>query len=91
MHNVTIEREGREPLPLVIEDEALNDMELFEALTLLDDGNATGLPRVIASLLGKEQKKALYDYYRGENGRVKVTDITEAIMEIFNSIKEGKN
>ena len=42
-------------------------------------------------LLG-ENKKALYDYLRTEDGRVPVAEISKSIKEIFESFGEsGKN
>ena len=42
-------------------------------------------------LLGKEGKKALYDFVRLEDGTVPADLVTDNLMEIFSSIKEIKN
>lgn len=35
------------------------------------------------SLFGKEQKKRLYNHYRGENGRVSARKMLEVLGEVF--------
>jgi hypothetical protein len=45
--------------------------------------NGTLLPKLIKMILGDEQKKALYDHVRGEDGRVSVTAVADEIVEIF--------
>lgn len=68
-----------------------NDMELLEDLAGWDDGNLVCVPRAIERLLGKQQKDALYNHLRGENGRVPTDKVMAEVIEIFNSTKETKN
>lgn len=89
MEQIVLEREGREPLTLIIDEEVRDDAELFDALCELDDKNFMALSKVITMILGKEQKKVLYDWLRGENGRVKLTEVSEAITDIFSKIGDG--
>lgn len=71
-------------------DEAVaNDMELFEALCDLDNGDATAVVPVCRIILGK-QKKALYDHLRNEAGRVPVDRVTEEVVDIFSALQNGK-
>ncbi len=78
-------------LKLKIEDNAMDDMELLDLLADLDDGNGYAIPRVVDHLLGKEQKKALYDSVR-VNGRAPVTAVVEAMKEILDKLGDtGKN
>ena len=78
-------------LKIQIDENAMDDMELLDLLAQLDDGNGYAIPRVVEHLLGKEQKKALYDSVR-VNGRAPVTKVVEAMKEILNKLGEtGKN
>lgn len=72
-----------------VSEELGNDMELLEALAELDGGNALALLPVCRKVLG-EQKKALYDFLRTEDGRVPVDKVTAEIFDIFAAVKDGK-
>lgn len=65
-----------------IDPAALDDMELIEALAALET-NPLVVPKVITLLLGKEQKERLYDHLRDENGRVRVSSVSQELAEIF--------
>lgn len=72
----------------------LDDMELLEMIGDVQDGNTLRVPAVIEKMLGKKQKKALYDHVRGENGRVPtgiVFDMMGEIFELINEANETKN
>lgn len=71
-----------------VEDDIANDMELFEALYDIDNGDATAVVPVCRRILG-DRKKALYDHLR-ENGRVPVEAVIAAIGDIFAAVKDGK-
>jgi hypothetical protein len=60
----------------------LTDMEFVELAGEVQE-NGTLLPKLIKMILGDEQKKALYDHVRGEDGRVSVTAVADEIVEIF--------
>lgn len=68
-----------------IDDECLDDMELFDAVADLEAGNNLALPRVIAKICG-DNKKALYDHCRLESGRVPTKAIADEVNEIFNAL-----
>lgn len=68
----------------------LNNMELLDVLEEVDE-NPLAIPTAINMLLGKDAKKALYDFVRLEDGTVPADLVTENLMEIFSSIKEIKN
>lgn len=74
-----------------LEDDALEDMELLDALSEL--GEASGAAsRVVVRLLGKQQRKALYDHIRDENGKVRPAKVMEEISDIFEALGQaGKN
>ena len=73
-----------------IEEDALDDMELLDALTDWDAGKETGAISACRLLLGDQQRKALYDHLRGENGRVKATAVLTAVNEILTALQDGK-
>ena len=65
-----------------IDVESLNDMEFVEALAEADK-NGLAFPKVCKMMLGEEQKNRLYDHLRNEEGRVPITAVHEAIIEIM--------
>lgn len=75
-----------------VDDAVLDDMEMVDALSEAQSTNPLALSTVINKLLGNEQKKALYDAVRREDGTVPIEDITQSVVTIFQSIgDEGKN
>lgn len=43
-------------------------------------------------LFGKEQRKRLYDFLRGDDGRVHITAVSDCIREVMDAIGDaGKN
>lgn len=68
----------------------LNNMELLDVFAEIDE-NPLAVAKAINMLLGKEGKKALYDFVRLKDGTVPADLVTENLMEIFSSIKEIKN
>ncbi len=74
-----------------IDEKDLDNMELVDALAETDDGDSLALSRVSLLLLGKEQRKRLYDFIRDESGRVPAAEFGKSLKEIFESIKHLKN
>ena len=72
-----------------IDDDALNDMELLDALCDLDRGDHSAISEVIRRLMG-EQKKALYEHLRGMDGRVKADEVINTVAEILNACSKTK-
>ena len=72
-----------------LDEDRLNDMELFDAICDLSDGRRTALPVVVNKIMGRE-KKRLYDHLRAENGTVPVDRVTEEVFEILKALG-GKN
>lgn len=73
----------------VIDDDVRDDMELLEGFISLDSGDMTSLPKCIISLLGDEQKKALYDHCRSEKtGRVSAKKVMAEVGEILNGVQD---
>lgn len=77
-----------------IDREVLTDMRLLDALTeLQDDEDPLAISRIASLLLGKEQKKRLYDYIseKDEKHHVPVEKVNQTLMEIFKSQAKLKN
>ena len=73
-----------------IDSRNLDNMELIDIMAEVDE-NALLLPKMCEMILGKEQKKKLYDHVRTEDNRVPVEPLANEITEIFNSTGEIKN
>lgn len=69
-----------------VDESVADDMELLENLCLLDGGEMSVLPTILTQLLGAGQKKALYDFLRGENGRVSSKKVVMELRSIFDDI-----
>lgn len=68
-----------------IDETRLDDMQFIDMLAELDDGNTLVLPKLMTFILGKEQKNALYEHVKTEDGRVPIAEVTEAFTEIMKS------
>ena len=66
-----------------VDEEIRDDMELLEGLIAIDGGDIQELPKVLVSILGKEQKDALYDHCRTKKGRVSSKQVMTELKEIF--------
>lgn len=73
-----------------IEANRLDNMELIDALAELDD-DPLQISFVIKLLLGKEDKKRLYDHVRTDEGIVPSEEIEKELSEIFALSQELKN
>ena len=72
-----------------LDDEAMNDVELVEAIVEMDT-DGTKLFYVADRLLGKEGKKKLYDHLRDAKGRVPVVAFGAAIGELIAAFPQEK-
>lgn len=66
-----------------LRDGFVDDMELLEMLTEMDDGNMSVLPKVLTRMFGDDQKRKLYDHCRTDDGRVPMTAVAEEVAQIF--------
>jgi len=76
-----------------VDVEDIKDMEFIEMLADMEERPQL-LGRVIERLLGKDQKKRMYDHVRDDKGRVSSDIVSDMFGEILNSVnesKEGKN
>lgn len=74
-----------------IDEEVRDDMEILEQLASMSKGDMTAMPAVLVSLLGEDQKKALYDHCRSKTGRVSATKVTSELESIFDNIRVGES
>lgn len=74
-----------------IEDNALNNMELLDVLEETGE-DPIGVSKACTLLLGKKQKKALYDHVRKDDGTVPIDGVCNELKGIFEALgKKGKN
>ena len=73
-----------------VDENRLNNMEFIDALadiTEADRDNVgdvmVALSRLIGYLLTKDQKKALYDHCRLEDGTVPIAEVNREVLEII--------
>lgn len=74
-----------------ISEAQLDNMELLDALAEADAGKLLAISRVCDLLLGKEQKKKLYDHCRTEEGTVPTGALSKEILDIIQNQDQGKN
>lgn len=74
-----------------IDEQAVNDMRVIDAMVEVEEGNLGGVSRLISLLFTKEQKKAFYDHLHLENGRVPLDTASKEIFEILGYNGETKN
>ena len=73
-----------------IEADALDDMELLDALTAIDAGEKDKVSVACLRLLGKTPRTALYNHLRDENGRVRISAVANELGEIMLGLSDGK-
>lgn len=66
-----------------IDPDALNDMDLFDCICKLQDGDMMQLPKIFGKLLSEEDYNRLKDHCRTESGRVPIERISEELNNIF--------
>lgn len=65
--------------------DALDDFELLDDMSQLQEGNGTKLSSVARRLFGDEFKQVM-DALRGENGRVSIEATTKFIQAVLESV-----
>lgn len=74
-----------------LEDDVLEDMELLDAMAEIGETSA-GVSKTVIKLLGKQQRKALYDHLRDDKGKVRPEKVANELIDIFEALgKAGKN
>lgn len=74
-----------------LDDDILDDMELLDAMA--EAGDTIASPsKFVLKVLGKKQRKALYDHIRDDKGKVRPERVMDEIKEMFEGLgKAGKN
>ena len=79
-------------LELEVNENSLNNMELLDALEEMTEGDELSMSKVVKLMLGKENRKKLYDSIRLKDGRVPLEGIDKCLTEIMMLLGEqGKN
>lgn len=77
------------------DEQALNDMEFLDAVVESESGDASAILKaqsfMVIKLLGKDQRKRLYDHVRTADGRVPVEAIEQELTEMMAAGDPGKN
>ena len=66
-----------------IDPDALNDMELFDCIMKLQNGDMMQLSAIFGKLLSEEDYNRLKDHCRTESGRVPIEKMAEELNNIF--------
>lgn len=72
-------------IQVTVADEALDDFELLDDLSQLEENKAARLPSVARRLFGEGYRKIL-DELRGPNGRVSINDANTFIGDVFGAL-----
>ena len=86
MINITME-DGFE---FTLDDNIFDDFELVELFAKVAK-NPIWIGDLAEKLLGAEQKKALVEHLRDENGKVRTSSMMQALKEIEDAIPAAKN
>lgn len=73
-----------------VDENALDDWELFESICAVDKGDMTALPAIVEAFLGADQKAGLIAHIKAQKGKAGVSDIASAVAEIINNLKAAK-
>lgn len=74
-----------------LEDDVLDDMELLDAMAEIGE-TTSGVSKTVVKLLGKQQRKALYDHLRDDKGKVRQAKVLQELTDIFETLGQaGKN
>lgn len=73
-----------------VDENIADNMELVEIIAESDD-NPLYFAKAVKLLFGEKQKKKLYDHLRTEDGRVPTKAVSDAIIDVFETLKDGKN
>ena len=72
-----------------INEIVFDDIEFFDILREFDSGNPQNFGLAVRKVFGNDVSK-LYDHVRTEDGRVPIEAIASEMMDICESLDEGK-
>ena len=74
-----------------VDERVTDDMELIDNIAEIET-DGTKMSKVVLTVLGKEQRKRLYDHVRTDDGFVSAQEVLKTIFEIIGKIEpDGKN
>lgn len=74
---------------LSVDDSALDNWELLEILTEIDEGKSTLITKAFPILVGKEQFSKLKEHLR-VNGKVSIVAMVDTFQDVMYQLEHGK-
>ena len=72
---------------VTVPEEALDDFEVLDDIRAVQDANdPSRMPALLRRLVSAEDYKRVIDALRGPNGRVKIEDGAQFVMELFGAL-----
>ncbi|MBQ1297634.1 MAG: hypothetical protein IIY21_26565 [Clostridiales bacterium] len=72
-------------------EESLGDWEFLEVLNDIDEGETGLIVKAARMLLGKNGVNQLKEHLRGEDNKIAVADMADALRELMESVDTLKN
>lgn len=73
-----------------VDERLLDDMELIDDIAEVET-DGTKVSKIVLTVLGKEQRKRLYDHIR-KDGHVSAQEVIQTVFDIIGQLgPEGKN
>lgn len=73
-----------------VDETKLNNMEFLDVLSETEE-NVLAFSKVVTMMFDPQQKKALYDHVRLEDGTVPIEAIVEEVTEVMSANADLKN
>lgn len=74
-----------------VKKDAVDNVEFVDLLEEMGEEEVPSYGKICKMLIGAEQKKKLYDFFRTDDGRVPIDPINTAVLEIMGATSAGKN
>lgn len=74
-----------------IDASVLDDFELYDLLSQVDEGNISALSKALHKLFDKKTVKRLYDHLRTDKGNVPMKAFSDELLDIFKVLGEQNN
>ena len=82
-----VEYQGKE---YNVDDEALDDIDIFEEIVVVQGGNLTPMKHVIESILGEDGYRQLKDSLRDGKGHARTSEVMQGFNAIMAAAGENK-
>lgn len=73
-----------------VDDEALEDVEIFEEMVDVQNGNIARTLHLIKAIIGEDGYEALKDSLRDGNGRARTAEVFQGFTDIMTAAGEDK-